>query len=250
MELNIAIFEFDIQWLDRENNLSIIKNYLETISADIDLVILPEMFLSGFCMDPEKAVIAEDSPEIEDLKILCGKHHVALMGSLAIEEDGKYYNRVLFLDSGGIVARYDKQYLYSPSGENKVYSKRFESKLIEFKGWKILPQVCYDLRFPENVRHLQAPDLLVYMANWPLPRIHHWEALLKARAIENLCFTIGCNRIGKDGNDWDFPGHSLAILPNGLPMPSRGNEKYDAVSCSMKELVEYRKKYRFLEDKL
>lgn len=249
MELKINIFQFDIQWLDPMGNISMIKNHLESIENDVDLIILPEMYLSGFCMKPKLSAVKEEGEEIGQLIDLVKAHKVALIGSLAIEEDGKYYNRVHLITKDGIIGRYDKQKLYSPSGENEVFDSKYDSNLMLFKGWNILPQVCYDLRFPENVRPLPAPDLLIYMANWPAPRIHHWDALLKARAIENLCVVIGCNRLGSDGNDWQYPGHSKIVKPDGTVIESNPNSKAEVNSLSLSEVKEYRVKYRFLEDK-
>ena len=243
--LKIGILEFDIRWLNAQDNIDIIEKKLKEVSESIDLLILPEMCLSGFCMQPELAAITEDSSEIEKLLALTMQYNTDLIGSFSIVENGKYFNRVLLMVDGEIIGRYDKLRLFSPSGENEVFSSEYPATLIEYKGWKLLPQVCYDLRFPENVRTLEAPDLLIYMANWPKPRIHHWDALLKARAIENLCFTIGCNRIGQDENDWEYPGHSTVLGFDGSMINSE-NEVY---TLDYNAMAAYRSKYQFLEDK-
>lgn len=248
-ELKIRIFQFDIQWLSPKENSTLISDFITSTTEDVDLIVLPEMYLSGFCMDPSKSAIKEDGEEVSGLISLCKTNNIALIGSLAVEEDGKYYNRVLLITPKGIEGRYDKQYLYSPSGEGDAFTAKYDTQLLDFKGWKILPQVCYDLRFPENVRSIAPPDVLIYMANWPLPRIHHWESLLKARSIENLCFTIGCNRIGKDGNDWEYPGHSQVIGPNGAILFSNFADENPTISLSKEQVKSYRSKYRFLEDK-
>ena len=243
--LKIGILEFDIQWLDAEANIELIRKRIEESAGSIDLLILPEMCLSGFCMKPELAAISEDAMEIKNLLEITTQYNVDLIGSFSIVENGKYFNRVLLMTDGKITGRYDKLRLFSPSGENEVFSSKYPVSLIDYKGWKILPQVCYDLRFPENVRPLEAPDLLIYMANWPKPRIHHWDALLKARAIENLCFTIGCNRIGKDENDWEYPGHSAVLAMDGAVIIPE-NEVY---SLDYEVMTNYRSKYQFLGDK-
>lgn len=249
MELKVCIFQFDIQWLDLKKNISLIKNKVESINDDFDLIVLPEMFLSGFCMDPSLAAIKEDSVEIRDLIEISKMNNIAIIGSVAIEEEGKYYNRVLLISDEGIIGRYDKQYLFSPSGENEAFGSKYDSNLIDFKGWKILPQVCYDLRFPENIRSLPSPDLLIYMANWPTPRIHHWDTLLKARAIENLCLTIGCNRTGTDDNNWEYPGHSVLLKADGSLTGAVVESESNVFTINKKETEEYRAKYRFLDDK-
>jgi len=248
-DLSINIFQFDIQWLDPKENIRLINNHVQSIEDSVDLVVLPEMFLSGFCMEASRSAIKEESAEISQLINLAQVNKLALIGSLAIEENNKFYNRVLLITGNGISGRYDKQRLYSPSGENQAFSSKYDTNLIEYKGWNILPQVCYDLRFPENVRPLPAPDLLIYMANWPTPRIHHWDTLIRARAIENQCFTIGCNRVGTDGNDWEYPGHSAIIGPDGAILKSGEAATSESIHLSKNQLTSYRSKYRFLEDK-
>ncbi|MEM9545638.1 MAG: nitrilase-related carbon-nitrogen hydrolase [Bacteroidota bacterium] len=248
-KLHINVFQFDIQWLDAKKNISLIENHLKSLSGAVDLVVLPEMYLSGFCMEASKSAIIENGKEINELIDLADRFNVALIGSLAISEDKTYYNRVLLLNGDGVVARYDKQRLYSPSGEHQAFDRKYDVQLIEFKEWKILPQVCYDLRFPENVRPLSPPDLLLYMANWPTPRIHHWNALLKARAIENQCFTIGCNRVGVDNNTWEYPGHSIIFKSDGTEIRTIKTNDPEVVALEMTDMIEYRQKYQFLNDK-
>ena len=247
--MKICVFQFDLSWLNPQTNISLIEEQLNTLEKDVDLIVLPEMFLSGFCMEPSLSAVLEDGEEIGKLIALARKNNIGIIGSLAIEESGKYYNRVLLLSEDGIVGRYDKQYLYSPSGENDAFDSKYHTSLMEFRGWKILPQVCYDLRFPENVRPLQAPDLLLYMANWPSPRIHHWNALLIARAIENQCFVVGCNRMGMDGNDWEYPGESAILKPDGTHIELGKDNSAKVVTLSLSEMKDYRAKYRFLNDK-
>ncbi len=249
MDIKLKNFQFDVQWLDSQKNITLIQNLLESINEDVDLIVLPEMFLSGFCMDPSRSAIGEESVEIRELISASKESGIAIIGSLAIREGDQYYNRVLLISSDGIIGRYDKQYLYSPSGENKVFDSKYETNLIQFKGWNILPQVCYDLRFPENVRPFPTPDLLIYMANWPAPRIYHWDTLLRARAIENQCYVVGCNRLGIDGNDWKYPGHSVVIKPDGTALESNITSNSEVYELSMNRVNSYRAKYRFLEDK-
>lgn len=247
--MKISVFQFDITWLDPQKNISEIENHLKSIDQDTDLLVLPEMFLTGFCMNPELSSIEEGGDIISSLVVLSKEYEIGLIGSLAIKDGVKHFNRVLLITEEGIVARYDKQYLYSPSGENEVFSSKYDTNIFEYKGWKILPQICYDLRFPENVRSLPAPDILIYMANWPKPRISHWNALLQARAIENLCFVIGCNREGKDGNDWEYPGNSQVVHPDGTIKEFIDQEFSKTVTVSLSTIEDWRSKYRFLEDK-
>jgi len=247
--MKVSILQYDIQWMDHNANINIIADYLQNQTHETDLLVLPEMFLTGFNMKASEASIAENHPSILKLIELCTVHKIAIIGSLAIKEDTRYFNRMMLINNSGIIDRYDKQFLFSPSGENEVFSIKHITKLIEYMGWKILPQVCYDLRFPENVRPLPNPDLLIYSANWPAPRIAHWDALLQARAIENQCFTIGCNRMGMDNNGWEFPGHSQLIKPNGKVTKIEEDTRALEIEINLETVIDYRKKYPFYKDK-
>ena len=232
--------------MDITSNLNVIKQHLASLESDVDLVVLPEMFLTGFNMNAKSSAIPEDHPAILELYELANRYNTGIIGSLAISEYSIFYNRALLITKKGIIGRYDKQYLFSPSGENKAFSMKYPTTLIEDKGWKILPQVCYDLRFPESVRSTGLADLIIYMANWPSGRIQHWDALLKARAIENQCYVIGCNRVGIDNNGWEFPGHSQTISYNGTATMTNKNE---IAILDQQKLMNYRTKYPFLKDK-
>ncbi len=247
--MKISILQYDIQWMDIEANLKTITAHLDAIQDGIDLLVLPEMFLSGFNMDAATASIPETHRAIEALTCIAEKYNTGLVGSLAIAEDDQYFNRVLLVTGDGIIGRYDKQYLFSPSGEDKNFTQKYPTALFDYKGWNILPQVCYDLRFPENVRSVDSADLIVYMANWPAGRIQHWDALLKARAIENQCYTIGCNRIGKDKNGWSFPGHSQIVNPKGTVSRIDENQINLLGHFDIDKLREYRIRYPFWKDK-
>lgn len=247
--MKVSLLQYDIAWMDINTNLRTISDYLETLNEQIDLLVLPEMFLTGFNMDAESSAIIEEHEAIQELIDLASKYNTGIIGSLAIKEGLSYYNRVLLLTANGIHGRYDKQYLFSPSGENETFSQKHPTTIIEFRGWKILPQVCYDLRFPESVRSVGSTDLIIYMANWPVGRIHHWDSLLKARAIENQCYTIGCNRVGTDENGWIFPGHSQIIAPNGTVTQIESESIDLLANPDIDHLKEYRIKYPFWRDK-
>jgi len=247
--MKISILQYDIKWMDLQSNIDTISKHLTSLDEDYDLLVLPEMFLTGFNMDAEAASIRETDSAIVDLISLATIHKIGIIGSLAICEDSTYYNRVLLITEEGIVDRYDKQFRFTPSGESEQFSVKYPAAIMNYKGWKLLPQVCYDLRFPENVRSVELPDVLIYMANWPIGRIHHWEALLKARAIENQCYTIGGNRIGVDNNGWAFPGHSQMVKYSGEIFMIEGNNNSLEVEISKTKLNEYRNKYPFWKDK-
>lgn len=235
--------------MDIQSNIDTISDHLASLESEIDLLVLPEMFLTGFNMDAKSAAISEDHSAIRILTTLARNKNTGIIGSLAISEGTTYYNRVLLITKEGIVGRYDKQFLFTPSGESETFSKKHSTSLIEYKGWKLLPQVCYDLRFPENVRSIDQADLIIYMANWPRGRIQHWNALLKARAIENQCYVIGCNRVGRDDNDWDFPGNSQVVAYNGNTTMIIKNSKVLNIDLNLQAVLDYRTKYPFLKDK-
>lgn len=247
--MKISSLQYDVRWMDIPYNMDIITNFLNDVNGDLDLLVLPEMFLTGFNMDATSASIAEDHPAILELIDLAANHKVGIMGSLAICEKNQYYNRVLLITEKGIADRYDKQFRFTPSGESEQFSVKYPTTIFDYKGWKVLPQVCYDLRFPENVRSIEVPDLLIYMANWPDRRIHHWEALLKARAIENQCYVLGCNRIGIDDNGWKFPGHSQMITFHGDVHKIEDDTRALHVKVDYTALKMYRDKYPFWKDK-
>lgn len=248
--MKIQILQYDVQWMDATGNIDTIERILEKSSNSADLVVLPEMFLSGFNMDAKVASIDEQGKEIKALVRIAKRYSTCLIGSLAISVEGEFYNRVLLISEEGIIGRYDKRFRFSPSGESEAYSQKYTANLIDFHGLRVLPQVCYDLRFPESIREGETPDLVIYMANWPSPRIAHWDTLLRARAIENQCFVIGCNRLGTDDNGWEFPGHSQAVRYDGEVNIINSDSEILSVELDHGELIAYRERYPFLKDRI
>ena len=247
--MKVSLLQFDVKWMDIQSNLRTISDHLASLNGEIDLLVLPEMFLTGFNMDAKSAAIPEDHFAIKSLIELARCNNTGIIGSLAISEETTYYNRALLITKDGIVGRYDKQYLFTPSGESDKFSEKHPTSVIEYKGWKLLPQVCYDLRFPENVRSVENADLIIYMANWPDGRIQHWKALLKARAIENQCYVIGCNRVGRDDNGWDFPGNSQVVTYHGTSTMINENSHGLTIDLNLQAVLDYRTKYPFWKDK-
>ena len=247
--MRIAVYQADTKWLKKNENLREIENYVKQNHRDFDILVLPEMFLTGFCMNPKKSAIAENDRAVEKLISLCKKYKVAIFGSLAIKEDRKYYNRGLFITGKGIKFRYDKEYLFSHTGEQKRFSRKYPPTLFKYKGWKIMPKICYDLRFPENVRKLPSADLIIYVANWPAERIHHWQTLLRARAIENQSFVIGCNRIGSDQNGLSYPGQSMLVKPDGASIVMDFDAIPSIFNLKKKVLKSNRSTFKFQADK-
>lgn len=247
--MKVCIVQYDIHWLGIEANIAAVTKVVESADESVDLYILPEMCLTGFCMDAGSAAVLEDGPEIGSLVSLCHRYSTRIIGSFAIKEEGRYYNRSLLIDGSGICHRYDKEYRFSPSGEDANYESRYPLTYATIDGWTIAPQICYDLRFPEAIRAHHAPDVLLYMANWPSPRVSHWKAMLTARAIENQCYVIGVNRIGRDGNDWGYPGRSMLVKPDGRSVVFGGQEDSLTLPLDRASLIDYRERYPFLQDR-
>lgn len=210
--MKIALIQAPLVWEDVEQNKTYFKSQLQQIEEGTDLVVLPEMFTSGFTMNPERVFMTMQDEFIQELKSCCKALHFALTGSIVVKEEGQFYNRLFFIFPTGEYKTYDKRHLFSLAGEEKVYTPGKERLVVEYQGWKICPLVCYDLRFPAFARNVdEAYDLLLYVASWPDQRIYAWDSLLKARAIENMSYVIGVNRCGEDENNNNYSGHSQLI---------------------------------------
>ena len=248
--LNIAIVQTDLIWENPEGNRRSFSKKIKEISSDVDLIILPEMFTTGFTMKPENVAERMDGVSINWLKKLASEKNTAITGSLVIEENNKYYNRLVFVFPNGEIKTYDKRHTFTLAGEDKLYTPGTKKTIIDFKGWKICPMVCYDLRFPVWARNIENYDLLFYVANWPKPRIEAWTTLLKARAIENMSYCIGVNRIGSDTNGHEYTGNSVAIdgLGNQISNIQPYEDSMEIITISKAELAATRAKFKFLED--
>jgi predicted amidohydrolase len=217
----------------------------------VDIILLPEMFTSGFTMNPTKVAESMQGETVAWMKESASKKQAAITGSLVVEENGFYYNRLLFVHPDGVVESYDKRHTFTLAGENEVYSAGTQKLIVNYKGWKICPLICYDLRFPVWARNVENYDVLIYVANWPKVRIAAWDALLKARAIENMSYCIGVNRVGLDGNNHEYSGHSAAydVLGNRLDSIPVEKEAIEIVTLNKRDLETYRMKLNFLEDR-
>lgn len=209
--MKIAVFQTKLAWENPAVNRKFIEEYFLNEDEPFDLFILPEMFTSGFTMNPSAVAEPMDGETMTWLKGLAKAKNCAITGSLVIKENGNFYNRMVFIFPSGEVQFYNKRHLFTLAGEEKVYTKGTKKVIVNYNNWNICIQVCYDLRFPVFVRNVENYDLILYVANWPKPRINAWDSLLKARAIENMCYTIGVNRIGEDANQLEYPGHSQVI---------------------------------------
>ena len=255
--LNIGILQFDQIWEDKQKNFSKIKHLLNN-KKDYNLLLLPEMFHTGFTMNHEAhSERMTHSIGIDFLHSLGKELNCAIYTSLIIQENELVYNRGVFIDKEKIVF-YDKRKCFGLGGETDSFTSGKKEVIVDFRGWKLNLQICYDLRFPELIRNkldargVAKYDVLLYVANWPKKRINHWISLLKARAIENQCFVIACNRLGIDGNDIEYNGNSLIVDPNGViqnPLDKNNAEGIVNGKISLNKLSELRKKLPFLQDR-
>lgn len=247
--LKLALLQISLVWEQPDENFDkIIRLVHQTESAD--LLILPEMFPTGFTMKPHNLPSDLGSRTLSFLKSLSREVGAAVCGSAPVSEQGKFYNRLYFVTPQGNHAHYDKRHLFSLAGEEKVYSAGQERILIEYAGWKILPLVCYDLRFPVWSRNTTDFDLLLYVANWPQKRIAAWDALLRARAVENMCYTAGVNRVGDDLKGFAHNGHSMVYDVLGQPMANLAEtEGVFTYTLSREEIKKHRSHLGFLNDR-
>jgi len=250
-DLKVAIVQSQLEWEQPEKNRIHFSNVISDISQEVDLIVLPEMFTTGFSMSPEKCAEPMDGETTQWMKHMAMEKNSALCGSLIIAENGKYYNRFLFVTPEGVISTYNKRHLFTLAGEHETYEQGKELVMIHYKGWKIRPQICYDLRFPVFVRNTDAYDLLIFVANWPETRVNAWDTLLKARAIENLSYAIGVNRVGEDANNLKYNGHSGVYDPLGNEIcdPIENEEKVVVVSINKNYVQKVRKQLNFLKDR-
>lgn len=248
--MKVALIQTDIIWEDAVQNRNNLELKINTIASDVDLIVLPEMFTTGFSMHPEAIAETMEGDSVLWLKSIAKSKKSAIAGSLVIAENDNFYNRLVFVFPSGEMQYYDKRHLFSLAGEDELYSAGAKKLIIDYKGWKICPLICYDLRFPVFSRNTEDYDLLLYAANWPTARINAWDALLKARAIENMCYTIGVNRIGEDGNNHPYPGHSQVVDFLGDPIIGSSQEEIILIAeLDKQQLLETRKKLDFLSDR-
>lgn len=248
--LNIALIQTELAWENPEQNRSNLLKKIEAIVEQVDVIVLPEMFNSGFTMNPARVAETMQGETIAWMKSLAAKKQSAITGSLVIKEDDNYYNRLVFVHPNGKIEQYDKRHTFTLAGEHKVYSAGTKKIVVEYKGWKISPLVCYDLRFPVWSRNSVNYDVLIYVASWPAIRMMAWDALLKARAIENMSYCVGVNRVGTDDNNHDYSGHSAVydVLGNRIDSIPFDEEAIEIVTLKKDEIELNRSKFNFLAD--
>lgn len=249
-KLEVALIQADLVWEDPLANRNYFTEKINEISGAVDLIILPEMFTTGFTMNAKPLAETMQGETLKWMKDLSKEKQAAITGSIIIEEDRKYYNRLLFVHPSGKTETYDKKHLFTLASENEVYTAGTKKLIVDVKGWKICPLVCYDLRFPVWARNKEKYDFLIYVANWPAARTAAWDILLQARAIENMAYCAGINRVGKDGKGFDYVGHTAMYDSLGEKVSTNLMEKEGIARVTLHKahLEESRNKLKFLED--
>ena len=248
--LNITLVQSQLFWEDVEKNISHFDALISEIS-ETDIILLPEMFNTSFC--PKSNHLAEnmDGKTVRWMKKIAKTKGCVIAGTLMISENKKVYNRLVWISKNGAIHTYDKHHLFSLIKEERYISKGEGRLIVEIEGWKICPLICYDLRFPVFCRNDVDYDVLIYLANWPVKRIDAWDTLLKARSIENQCYTIGVNRVGEDGNKIPFNGHSKVVDAFGKELFSATENKEEVLQfeISLDDLKLKRRQMNFLQDR-
>jgi predicted amidohydrolase len=249
--LKVAIIQSDLVWEQTEQNRELFAEKIKQVREAVDIIILPEMFTSGFTMNPSRIAETMQGKTVQWMKKIASKSNAAICGSFVILENDTYFNRFLFVAPDGNIEYYNKRHTFTLAGESEVYKAGNEKIIITYKGWRLCPLICYDLRFPVWARNTENYDALIYVANWPKPRIEAWDTLLKARAIENMSYCVGVNRIGFDDNNHEYTGHSAVYDGLGKQLISLedGKEGIEIVSLNKEHLTTIRNNLKFLDDK-
>lgn len=248
--MKIALIQSSLLWENPTANRNHFEGKINALVEKVDLIVLPEMFSTGFTMNPKDVAETMEGETVLWLQSLAKAKQTAITGSLVIKENGNFYNRLLFVFPSGEIQFYDKRHLFTLAGEDKIYTAGKEKLIVNYLGWKICPLVCYDLRFPVFARNVEDYEVLIYVANWPKARIQAWDILLKARSVENMCYAIGVNRIGFDNNNFEHNGHSQAVdfMGNYVLEPQETDGVF-IVELNKEKLIEARKKLGFLGDR-
>ena len=248
-ELTVALLQEDIIWEDHRANIDRFDKKIDTLQP-VDLIVLPEMFSTGFTMVPEKNAQTMGGPTVSWLCEKAVRKNTDIVGSIVIEEDGQYFNRLVWAKPDESLFTYDKKHLFTFAGDHNHYSSGTEQLVVEGKGWRIATFICFDLRFPAWCRNLNTRyDAALFIASWPEKRRSHWQSLLQARAIENQSYVLGLNRVGTDGNDIKYSGDSCVIDPLGNSLYSSSYEE-SSYTCrlSKTDLQAVREQFPFLKE--
>jgi omega-amidase len=263
-DLKVTIIQANLQWENKHSNMQLFSQRIGSISEKTDLIVLPEMFTTGFSMKPQEFAEAMDGPTVEWMQEQAQLKNCVVTGSFICEENGNYFNRLLWVNADGSFQTYDKRHLFRMANEDGHYTAGQKKVIVELKGWKICPLVCYDLRFPvwsrntllnqvttDTIESIQYEyDVLIYVANWPEVRSYPWKTLLLARAIENQCYVVGLNRVGDDGNAIYHSGDSAVINAKGviISQTKPHEESVETVALNYTELATFRKNFPAMLD--
>lgn len=249
-DIKVTFIQSNLIWKDSSANLLAFEKKIKQIEEPTDIIILPEMFNTGFVVEPENMDDGLAQQAFEWMSRQAATNACAIGGSVIVKEQGQYFNRFYWIEEDGKSYHYDKRHLFSLGGEDKHFTSGEEFIIIDYKGWKIKPLVCYDLRFPIWAKNTYDDgnyeyDLLIYVANWPAARNHAWKSLMVARAIENQSYVIGVNRIGLDGRGTKHKGSSAVIEPKGewISEEVQDEDSTQTISLSAIDLKEYRNKF-------
>lgn len=248
-KLNIALIQTSLIWEDPNANLEQLANKFTLLNDNVDVVVLPEMFTTGFTMSPENIPVDEG---VKTIKWMCSqaqKYNMAIVGSILFYEKDDYYNRLFFVEPDGKISHYDKRHTFTLAGEDKIYKAGTDRLIVDYKGFKMCPLICYDLRFPVWARNDVFYDVLIYVANWPTPRIFAWDTLLAARAIENMSYCIGVNRCGTDAGGYSYNGHSAVYDTLGKCQSFCEGESINYTTLTKEHIESTRNKLKFLNDR-
>lgn len=245
--MKVTLIQHDIKWEDKNYNIKQYQDYIDNIK-ETDLIILPEMFTTGFTMKPSMFSEKMNGETVNWMKNIAHIKNCAITGTLIIEENDNYYNRLIWCYPNGNIEFYDKKHLFSYAGENDFYTSGDKQLIINYMGFKIKPLICYDLRFPVWSRSGDF-DILIYVANWPKSRKSAWKTLLKARAIENQCYVIGVNRVGNDGFNIEHSGDTCVVDANGDVTNWLFTEGAHSIDIDINNINKIRDKFPFLKDK-
>lgn len=249
--MRLSVIQSSLHWQNPDANRLMFAQKLEGLRGQTDLVVLPEMFTTGFSMNAAHLAEPMDGATVKWMRAMANDLNAAVVGSFICLENDRYYNRLIFMFPNGSFEYYDKKHLFSLAGEHENFATNNKKLVVEWQGFKIRPLVCYDLRFPVWSRN--APndpyDLLLYVANWPSRRAHHWKSLLVARAIENQCFVTGVNIFGADGNGLEYSGDTTVVDFSGqVNLQISGKEGIHTTELFLEELQQYRRQLPFLAD--
>ncbi len=248
-QLNTLLVQAQLGWKDPSKNRNHLQSLLAGAEGDFDLAVFPETFTTGFMGDSQRTDEGMGGPTVAWMCEMADVHQCAITGSAVIVENGQRFNRMFFVTPEGEITTYDKRHLFAFAGENRRYTAGDERVIVEYRGWRINLQVCYDLRFPAWCRNRDDYDLMLLVANWPAKRVHHWSVLLEARAIENQSWVIGVNRVGDDGNGIHYPGRSVVHDPMGARVVELGDEEAcRLVPLDLSAVAETRGQFPFQQD--